>query len=387
MKQGVAKLRFEGQPSHVGTAWLCAPGLALTAAHCVASRADGRLYPGGLVMEFDRPDAAPLPVGGVEVARFDFDLDAALLRVPGGRLPAGVGPFVLGTLPKVDPWPLGKEAVHWYADGYPVAHKPGMRLTGFISQPAGRVDNAPALELFCHQGGHGELQGASGAAVCCEGVAVGLIRYGTLQQQAIFATAVELIAGTFPELRNQVTAALGRLRPVEPDRNLLFGALALQMALIDKEQFADVCAGWVTRKHTPLAELLVERGWLSPEERQEVERSVQRHLRKNAGDVRKSPARWPAPKSSRRRGRSMTRTSASRWAALRGWARSRSSRPPRRRPSSFAMWCGAFRAKAGWAACTQRTTAISTGKWPLSGCARTRPATPRRSGVSCVRRR
>jgi hypothetical protein len=46
------------------------------------------------------------------------------------------------------------------------------------------------------------------------------------------------------------------------DSNLLFGVLALQADLNDPGRFAEGCAAWSTRKNTPLAELLVERGWL-----------------------------------------------------------------------------------------------------------------------------
>ncbi|HEV3081218.1 MAG TPA: serine/threonine-protein kinase, partial [Gemmataceae bacterium] len=75
---------------------------------------------------------------------------------------------------------------------------------------------------------------------------------------------------------------------MDTERNLLFGVLALQAALIDNNQFAEVCAAWTTRKHTPLAKLLRERGWITDEEEQEVERLVQRHLKRHGGDVRKS---------------------------------------------------------------------------------------------------
>ncbi|HEV3080915.1 MAG TPA: protein kinase [Gemmataceae bacterium] len=74
----------------------------------------------------------------------------------------------------------------------------------------------------------------------------------------------------------------------DTDRNLLFGVLALQGAFLDSNQFAEACAAWALRKGTPLAELLIERGWLTPEERQEVERLVQRHVKRHSGDVRQS---------------------------------------------------------------------------------------------------
>jgi hypothetical protein len=78
--------------------------------------------------------------------------------------------------------------------------------------------------------------------------------------------------------------------PADADRNLLFGVLAVQAALIDNDQFAEACAAWTTRKDTPLSHLLVERGLLTAEEQQEVERLVQRHLKRHGGDARASLA-------------------------------------------------------------------------------------------------
>jgi eukaryotic-like serine/threonine-protein kinase len=74
----------------------------------------------------------------------------------------------------------------------------------------------------------------------------------------------------------------------DTDYQLLFGVLALQLELIDAPQFADACAGWATRKQVPLAELLVERGWLTADDRHEVQRLLERKLKKHGGDARKS---------------------------------------------------------------------------------------------------
>jgi hypothetical protein len=51
------------------------------------------------------------------------------------------------------------------------------------------------------------------------------------------------------------------------DRNLFFGVLALQSDLIDTSQFAEACAAWAARKLVPLAELLIERGWIAAADR------------------------------------------------------------------------------------------------------------------------
>jgi WD40 repeat protein/tRNA A-37 threonylcarbamoyl transferase component Bud32 len=74
------------------------------------------------------------------------------------------------------------------------------------------------------------------------------------------------------------------------DLNLLFGVLALQADFLDAQQFAAACSEWATRKDSPLADLVVERGWLTPEDRADVERLLERKLRKHGGDVRASLA-------------------------------------------------------------------------------------------------
>src|SRR5262249_28920872 len=74
------------------------------------------------------------------------------------------------------------------------------------------------------------------------------------------------------------------------DRNLLFGVLAFQADLLDAQRFAEACSAWAARKETPLADLLVERGWLTPGDRDDVEKLVRRKLEKHKGDARASLA-------------------------------------------------------------------------------------------------
>jgi serine/threonine-protein kinase len=76
------------------------------------------------------------------------------------------------------------------------------------------------------------------------------------------------------------------LLPVDQtDRNLLFGVLSLQADLIDAAQFAEACSAWSARKDKGLADLLVERGWLTPEDRRDIERLLERKLKKHSGDA------------------------------------------------------------------------------------------------------
>jgi len=73
---------------------------------------------------------------------------------------------------------------------------------------------------------------------------------------------------------------------IDVDRNLLFAVIALQDDLIDQTQFTDVCAGWAVRLERSLPELLLERGWITAQDRTEIERKLERKLKKHRGDVR-----------------------------------------------------------------------------------------------------
>src|SRR5262245_16314139 len=79
------------------------------------------------------------------------------------------------------------------------------------------------------------------------------------------------------------------------DDNLLFGVLALQADLLDAARFAEACSAWAARKDTPLADLLVERGWLAPGDRADVDKLLQRKLAKHNGDARASLAEAATP--------------------------------------------------------------------------------------------
>src|SRR5262249_46081910 len=77
---------------------------------------------------------------------------------------------------------------------------------------------------------------------------------------------------------------------MDTDRNLLFGVLALQADLIDPARFAEACSAWAARKDTALADLLVERGWLTAADRAVVERLLERKLERHGGNARASLA-------------------------------------------------------------------------------------------------
>lgn len=77
---------------------------------------------------------------------------------------------------------------------------------------------------------------------------------------------------------------------MDADRNLLFGVLALQADLIEIRQFAEACTAWSARKNISLCELLIERGWLTPQDGADVEKLLQRKLQKHGGSSQASLA-------------------------------------------------------------------------------------------------
>lgn len=213
MEQLTAKLYHSGDESYRGTAWLCSGQYALTAAHCVGDRERQVLDAGPFRLMF---------MNGEEVAaelmedNCDFNLDVAMLRITHGTLPDNVE-IICGRLPAYTPWPPRSET--WSAYGYPVGNESGMELSGFITSPNGNVEGQPAYQLLCDQGGYGELEGTSGAAVRHGKIVVGLIRWAptAFKQSVIYASPLHIIAEKLPVMENILAvnfkAALAQLAP------------------------------------------------------------------------------------------------------------------------------------------------------------------------------
>jgi hypothetical protein len=95
-----------------------------------------------------------------------------------------------------------------------------------------------------------------------------------------------------PRLKQTLTQKLegSTMSVSHTDFNLLFAVIALQLDMIEQSQFAEACALWGMRMERPMADLLEERNWISPEDRHEISRNLERKLRKHAGDARASLA-------------------------------------------------------------------------------------------------
>jgi hypothetical protein len=204
----------------------------------LGDRLSRQLFPGGIKLLFSWGEV------GAKVARYDFDLDAALLAIT-PIAPSKAMAISVGALPNKKPWPQGAQALGWHAYGYPVAHPSGMTLTGIITSPEGSVDGNPAAELFCNQGGQGYLEGSSGSPVCYGDHAFGLIRFGPplLGQRVIHAVLVEDIAVRFPEVASLMENITMLPNTAKSEKSISFyqikiDTLANRLALLTEEYVA-----------------------------------------------------------------------------------------------------------------------------------------------------
>jgi serine/threonine protein kinase len=76
----------------------------------------------------------------------------------------------------------------------------------------------------------------------------------------------------------------------DADRNLLFGILALHNGFISRDALIRAMSIWITEKQTPLGEILVRQGDLSPEFHFMMEALVQAHLKQHGDDPEASLA-------------------------------------------------------------------------------------------------
>ena len=68
------------------------------------------------------------------------------------------------------------------------------------------------------------------------------------------------------------------------DLDLLFGVVAFQNGAVDADRLVETCAAWATEQTLPLADIFVDRGLLTAEQRTEVERAVAHELENHGGD-------------------------------------------------------------------------------------------------------
>src|SRR5215831_711047 len=79
------------------------------------------------------------------------------------------------------------------------------------------------------------------------------------------------------------------------DGNLLYGMLALQMNFVSRDALLAAMQAWVFDKARPLGQILQERGQLTPERRQGLDRMLAEHLKTHDEDPTKSLAAVAVP--------------------------------------------------------------------------------------------
>lgn len=159
--------------THLGTAWVCGPGLAITAWH--------------VVREFDE-QMLVCAAGETSAKRIDYSelYDVALLRFDNGKLnpPA---------LPMNDDGDWGVDD-KWCSWGYPLGYPSGFPLNGTVSSPRSAANGMQHLVLNCPQGPKSFMRGMSGGPVLdARGAVIGVLTGypENLAQVTLFATRLD----------------------------------------------------------------------------------------------------------------------------------------------------------------------------------------------------
>jgi hypothetical protein len=212
MGQAIAKVLSPGGGFR-GTAFAVSRDLVLTAFHCIGDRASGKISLPTVSLHFlDGPALTASFHDG------NGPLDFALLKLE-FPLPENLEPIPIAT--------EAKPHESFRCIGYPAAVQgpDSVTITGEVSNPAGSLFGAPAIELYSKQAAARlELPGMSGGPVLVGNdpeVAVGIIRWnpqppdGTAQAQGgvVFACPIKNVLEEFPELE---VHAVRRMHPKAP---------------------------------------------------------------------------------------------------------------------------------------------------------------------------
>ena len=76
--------------------------------------------------------------------------------------------------------------------------------------------------------------------------------------------------------------------PSSHDRNLLFGILAFQLDFVSQQQLVEAMQAWLLEKGRPVADIMLERGWLSPPRHKLLLDLVAEHVRHHDDDPQQS---------------------------------------------------------------------------------------------------
>ena len=73
--------------------------------------------------------------------------------------------------------------------------------------------------------------------------------------------------------------------PMDTERNLLFGVVALQNGTVDADRLTETCAAWAEEPSQSLAKLFVDRGLMTDEQKTQIEKVVASELEAHGGNA------------------------------------------------------------------------------------------------------
>ena len=93
------------------------------------------------------------------------------------------------------------------------------------------------------------------------------------------------------------------MTPTSPDRNLLYGALALQIGAVGHDDLIDGMTAWTSDRGRPLSRILLDRGAITPEGHDAVEqvvrRLLERDIERDGAPRSTTPSRGRTPRRAR----------------------------------------------------------------------------------------
>lgn len=181
----------------LGTAWLLAPNVAMTAAHVVADIKRRSLHANMFTLNF-----SGLTVDATIAATdVDFTYDAAILSLRQADRVVGIRPLPVAS-------PQEVEKASWKAFGTADGHNAGLWLGGAVDAYNGRVfRHIRAVQLQSMGTKVRQLTGTSGAAVIVDGAVVGLVRRYPPKmgnENILFASRLDDVAGSIPAVRERL---------------------------------------------------------------------------------------------------------------------------------------------------------------------------------------
>ncbi|WP_128594102.1 serine protease [Paraburkholderia kirstenboschensis] len=183
-----------------GTAWLGAPGFAITAAHVVADLAARK--PKAMTFKllfFDTPVS-----GSLNATNIDYFHDVAVLSIAQEGLLADVHPIPIAASTEV------RAGQDWTAYGPADGHPRGLWLREQIISLAGWTeDGAPAIQLVTRQAAAEHLRGMSGAPVLVNGAAIAILREFPVRmpgEHVLLASRLDAAARSLPTLAGLIDA-------------------------------------------------------------------------------------------------------------------------------------------------------------------------------------